>query len=415
MLLRVRCPAGTWRFDGLEADDLLKVLMERIEKEKQIAVSAQIISVDPAGAEPLDSESTLKALGLAHGAMLHLKYGDETPATAGPRVISADGSIETSFDTAKGFRPGMRSLRSIKMNWNMGDFMLMDAEFEYKITVQKEGSCSSLSLDMAMCAEFQNYMRQFAFSRSRAGFMYGKVLDEGKVQIDCLFEPAQEGSPAGFELFEDALEEKAEKIAGYLGLEKVGVIYAHPPREEGFELSNAEILFACEQRLEVGKDKPFVVAKVTVDKEGQAAYEAFQISDQCLEMFEKGALEEHENPKYCGVNETYSALVEAREVPFVENQFFLITVAVTQHQSPLSCDFPRANRDGVEVSRAALAALLEDKGNKPFKERIADFQVLVFLSDFFDINAEMPAICQAVANKDIPVEEGYQMIIESLA
>ena len=132
MLLRVRCPAGTWRFDGLEADDLLKVLMERIEKEKQIAVSAQIISVDPAGAEPLDSESTLKALGLAHGAMLHLKYGDETPATAGPRVISADGSIETctcqqplcvlsfcfaAFDTAKGFRPGMRSLRSIKMNW----------------------------------------------------------------------------------------------------------------------------------------------------------------------------------------------------------------------------------------------------------------------------------------------------------
>ena len=153
------------------------------------------------------------------------------------------------------------------------------------------------------------------------------------LQIDCLFEPAQEGSPAGFELFEDALEvddrcrffsylnvfifqEKAEKIAGYLGLEKVGVIYAHPPREEGFELSNAEILFACEQRLEVGKDKPFVVAKVTVDKEGQAAYEAFQvcligqlsmrwhypnncvqISDQCLEMFEKGALEEHENPK----------------------------------------------------------------------------------------------------------------------
>ena len=46
-------------------------------------------------------------------------------------------------------------------------------------------------------------------------------------------------------------------------------MFAHPPREEGFQLSSAEILFACEQRMEIGKDKPFVIAKVTVDKAGQ--------------------------------------------------------------------------------------------------------------------------------------------------
>jgi len=411
----VRCPAGTWRFDGLESSDTLRTLMERIEKEKEIAVDMQTMSLDPAGQRPLDADTTLKALGVSHGEMLHLKYGDATPAAAGPKVISADGNIEKAFDTAKGFRPGMRSLRSIKMTWNMGDFMLMDAEFEYKVQVQKEGSCKHVALDTAMCAEFQNYLRQFAFSRCRAAFMYGKILDEGRVQIDCLFELSQESSAEGFELHDDPLEDKAQKIAEYLGLEKIGVIYAHPPREEGFQLSNAEILFACEQRMEVGKDKPFVIAKVTVDKEGQAAYEAYQISDQCLEMYAAGALEAHENPKYCGVSETYSAIVEAREVPFVENQFFLINVAVQMHTSSLTCGFPHANRDGVERSCAALAAHLEDKGNKPFKERISDFQILIFLSDFLDINAEMPAICQAVANKDIPVEDGYQMIIESLA
>jgi len=278
-----------------------------------------------------------------------------------------------------------------------------------------------------MCGEFQNYMRQFAFSKCRGAFLYGKVIEEGvvdskredggtkiyKVQVDCMFEMAQEGHATGFNMFDDPNEEKADKIAEYLGLEKVGVIYAHPPREEGYQLSSAEILFACEQRMEVGKEKPFVIAKVTVDKEGQASYEAYQISDQCLEMYQAGALQEHENPKYISVHETYSAIVEAREVPMIENNFFLITVAVQQHTSDLSCDFPKYNREK-ETARSQLAAHLQDKGNKPFKERITDFQLLIFLTEFLDIGQEMPAICQAVANKDIPVEEGYQMIIESL-
>jgi len=427
MLIRVRCPAGTWRFDGFGDGDLLSTLMDRIEEEKKIPVDAMTMSIDPAGSKVLDGASSFKAQGLTHGAMVHLKYGDKEPSTAGPKVISADGNIEKSFDQCKGFRPGMRSLRSIKMTWNMGDFMLMDAEFEYKVKRQEKGNCTAVALDSAMCAEFQNYMRQFAFSKCRGAFLYGKIVSEGvldskredggdeifKVQVDCMFEMAQEGKAIGFDMFDDPLEEKADKIAEYLGLEKVGIIYAHPPRDENFQLTAAEILFACEQRVEVGKEKPFVIAKVTVDKEGQAQYEAYQVSDQCLEMYQAGALLEHEKPNYMAVHETYSAIVEAREVPMIANQFFLINVAVQQHTSDLTCDFPKANRD-TALNRTALAAHLEDKGNKPFKERITDFQLLIFLSEFLDIGSEMPAICQAVANKDIPVEEGYQMIIESL-
>ena len=38
----------------------------------------------------------------------------------------------------KGFRPGMRSLRSIKMHWNCGDFMHMDSQYEFNIKSQKK-------------------------------------------------------------------------------------------------------------------------------------------------------------------------------------------------------------------------------------------------------------------------------------
>ena len=62
-----------------------------------------------------------------------------------------------------------------------------------------------------------------------------------------------------------------------------------------------------------------------------------------------------------------------------------------------------------------MSLLSTDKGNLPFAERIADFALLIYLCEFMDINAEMAAVCQSVANREIPLEEGYQMIIESLS
>jgi hypothetical protein len=68
--------------------------MERIESEKKIAASEQTMSIDPAGNSVLDAGQSFQALGLSHGAMVHLTYGDAVPAEAGPKVISADGNIE---------------------------------------------------------------------------------------------------------------------------------------------------------------------------------------------------------------------------------------------------------------------------------------------------------------------------------
>lgn len=61
-----------------------------------------------------------------------------------------------------------------------------------------QGNCTAVALDSAMCAEFQvvqkrktqslncsitkflqNYMRQFAFSKCRGAFLYGKIVSEG--------------------------------------------------------------------------------------------------------------------------------------------------------------------------------------------------------------------------------------------
>jgi nuclear protein localization protein 4 homolog len=66
-------------------------------------------------------------------------------------------------------------------------------------------------------------------------------LSEYQVKVECLYEPPQETSPEGFQLLDDPKEEIVDELANLLGLKKVGWIFAHPPREEGFQFSSAEV------------------------------------------------------------------------------------------------------------------------------------------------------------------------------
>ena len=67
-------------------------------------------------------------------------------------------------------------------------------------------------------------------------------------------------------------------------MRKVGLLIAHPPREEGFFFSGSEILLAAEQQLECAggldnPDTPFVTVKVTLDSkvESNAVVEGYQV------------------------------------------------------------------------------------------------------------------------------------------
>lgn len=69
-------------------------------------------------------------------------------------------------------------------------------------------------------------------------------------------------------------------IANVLQMRKVGWIFAHPPREEGFFLSNLEVITAAEQQLEAAngvEETPFVTVKVTVGEDNNVHVEGFQV------------------------------------------------------------------------------------------------------------------------------------------
>lgn len=187
-------------------------------------------------------------------------------------------------------------------------------------------------------------------------------------------------------------------------------------------MSSTEVLMAAELQLESAggaSATPFVTVKVTVGPDGNASFEAFQMSLQCMEMVAEQALEVGPNPGFCGVNETFTVIQEGKESKTVENNFLLTLVPIVQHQSKtFITQFPMANREhGPAQTQEEMKHQLSKSGIQgwTFIELLSDFSLLLFLCNMLELSSDMPKICSSVVNRDIPLEEGYKIIITSMA
>lgn len=440
MLIRVRSNVGVWRVDGLDentatvSDVISTIASTRPNVEYQTP-----LSLDPSCKNALDDAKLLSEQGLRHGSMIHCRVDPETcseatadnnNSTSMRKIIGKDGSIRMvhaeGADDKNGFRKGMLPLRDMKMQWTLNDFIALDSQYEFKIKRQEEAISKGVSLDTQSVADFQSYMRRFNFSRQRCGYLYGTFSEDNKVQVEAIYEPPQEADPdaaEGFVLLDDPKEDTVEQLAQLLGLRKVGLIIGHPPREDGFVLSAAEIIMAAELQLEAAggiEETPFVTVKVTVADDGNVAVEAFQMSQQCMAMVAEEALEIGPNPGFCVVNDTFTAIQEGKASKTVENNFFLAVVPIVQHTSEmLVSQFPKANRDHDDrsPSKDELKRQLSKSGSAgwSFIDLLADFNLLLFLSGLLDMSTDIPTICESIVNRDKPLNDGYKLIIASMA
>lgn len=90
-----------------------------------------------------------------------------------------------------------------------------------------------------------------------------------------------------------------------------------------------------------------------------------------------------------------------------------LTFLLGSLQGPLTTTFPVENRQP-PASLQALKGYLERNKNKPYVKRISDFHLLLLLSNYLDINTDVPQLTEAIHTQG-PVPDGYQLIIESLA
>lgn len=479
MIIRVQTNVGTWRVENLSDDSAtVESVLEGIALTRPNVVYEKDLCMDRECQNPLTPGTTLKSCGLRHGSMLHTRVDPSTCANSASgesssnnnssngvqssqsltkRVIAHDGSIQLVHDPNigskngdRGFRKGMAALRDMKMQWTLQEFVDMDERFVFKIKRQEEcwiAKERGVSLDSDSCNDFQAYLRNFNFQRNRFAFLYGKVIEfdedadtakkdssnvntneeytKKRVIVEAIYEPPQAAdpdAPEGFIQLDDPMEETVENIAEMVGLQRVGWIFGHPPREKGFQMSAAEVIMAAELQLEAAngvEPTSFVTVKVTQGDDGNVSFEAFQVSRQCMEMVAEEAITVGENPGFCTVSDTFTAIQEGKESKAVENNFFLTVVPIVQHSSDtLVSQFPKANRDHDtrQQTHDEMKKQLSQSGSAgwTFIDLLSDFSLLIYLSQFLD-PPDMAKICESVANRDIPLNDGYKIIIAGLA
>mmetsp|Transcript_3139 Transcript_3139/g.5281 ORF Transcript_3139/g.5281 Transcript_3139/m.5281 type:complete len:487 (+) Transcript_3139:157-1617(+) len=482
MILRLRSRVGTWRHEASEASKLSEVLAN-VEHEKSVKITK--VSKKPNYSDAITERGlTLAELGLRHGDMLFVDVAANASATSGsaevvgsgPKRIDAQGNLVSSSATAAAaFRPGLESLRDRKLHWTLTDMVELDSNFTFEIKGEQLSFCSSTSLDANSCNLFQMYLQKQGFQTCRCAYLYGKFVPGNEIvgseeekamsdhekalaaakevhkqrqmkladlekltaedlkpkqgaRVDAIYEPAQENTTTEFTLLEDPLEEKVEALAKAIGLEKVGFLVAHPPGREGYTFTAHEIINSAEQSLEAMEGKlnsPFVIVKVSSDQ-GNASFDAFSLTPQCLEMAAEDALlDMKQNPGFSAVKETFTLIVEKKEAHVVDNDFFIKRVPILSHSSLFSGQFPRENRPlDVPPSNADLKAAFQRLSASPSDAEIAkalsDFHALVFVAKSFEID-EVNQIAAFVASHvtpgatPVPLQDGHRMLLLSLA
>lgn len=405
-----------------------------LEKEHSLDLEHIPLTEDPSGKTVCPESKTVAQAKLSNGHMLYMKIDDsklgvhESSGIEVKKSITKDGSIvsqhiETVLNSS-GFRPGMLPLRSMKMQWTLDEFNLMDSQFIYKIKApekDKGGICKTAVLDSSSVDNFQSYMRNFDFQVMRVAFLYGRFQDDKSAKVEFIYEPPQETTERSFELPEDSQGDLVDGIASMLGLTKVGWIFAHPPREKGFFFSGTELMFAAEQQLESAQginDTSFVTVSVTVNEEGLTDISAYQVSKQCMEMVAEGVLDLAPNPGFLAVNSTFTVEAEGKPVKEVDVQFFVLPVPIDQFESDmLISKFPRTNRMDTLQTREDIKIQLTKSGKEgwTFIQLLADFQLLLYLCQFLCVKDDLPIVCRSIVDREVPLEEGYALLIRSIA
>ncbi|CAJ1880337.1 unnamed protein product [Sphenostylis stenocarpa] len=343
-------------------------------------------------------DATLASLNLVHGSIVFLTYEGERHVP-GP-----------AFNPAGSFGRKM----------TMDDLIAK----QMRVTRQENPHCELVSFDRDCANAFQHYVNDtLAFAVKRGGFMYGTVSEEGKVEVDFIYEPPQQGSEENLVFFRDPEEEKlVEAIAAGLGMRRVGFIFTQTISQDkkDYTLSNREVLQAAEYHAESGlKEWVTAVVKLEVNEDMSADvhFEAFQISDVCVRLFKEGwfqtEIKEDDDPKLSKMKK--DVVVGVKDTKEVDNDFFLVVVKISDHQGPLSSSFPIENRNrDTQMTMKALKNHLDRTKNLPFVKRISDFHLLLVLARVLDLNADVPALTECVQTQT-SIPEGYQILIESMA
>eukprot|EP00180_Rhodochaete_pulchella_P004083 Plantae.Rhodophyta-Rhodochaete_pulchella.ctg7525.p1 GENE.Plantae.Rhodophyta-Rhodochaete_pulchella.ctg7525~~Plantae.Rhodophyta-Rhodochaete_pulchella.ctg7525.p1 ORF type:complete len:324 (-),score=68.50 Plantae.Rhodophyta-Rhodochaete_pulchella.ctg7525:315-1238(-) len=297
---------------------------------------------------------------------------------------------------------------------------------KFRVKPQEQAAVTAASVDRVAAQAFQAYLAEMHFNQQRFGYLYGDMDDERVVRIQTIYEPPQDGDQDVYrhKSKEDAgdISDRAERIATMLGLRRTGLIFSTRPRKailSGADIVTAAQLFVEEEE-KFGREiaSTMVILVVSLAEDNQTLFEAYQLSDQCIDMYKADVFlpAESQKPNSGRIKTKAEVYVEGKEVTSVHTEFFLMNIPIRDHDSWLRGSFPVENREIRPQQPGDVKSTLAKASSMPFYRRISDFHLLLFLSNTLDVATDMPGLLSAIKEqRDLTeAEEGYQVLLESL-
>eukprot|EP00892_Ulva_mutabilis_P011724 jgi/Ulvmu1/8924/UM005_0015.1 len=350
-----------------------------------------------------DDDDSLKQLGFSDGQMVFCFY-------------------EGTRDVNPGYNKSLLSTRPFGVHLDVAGIMAKQVRIER----QDAAHVTAVSFDRYSAHSFQQYVQSaHAFSIKRCGLLYGRLGEDKVVYVDAVYEPEQSGQSETISYnLDNAQTERADAIARTLGLQRVGIIFNQSTSEKDYILNDQEIQQICEIQDLVGEHCVAAVFSL-LDEDGhrEVHLEAFQCSDQAVKLWSEGwfqdvgdkvsGLSRMKNPKEPDIQAP--VMISGKDTDEVDNDFFLVPLAVKDHEGSLLSSFPVENRLTGQTT-TDLKQHLQKHSSITYSDRLADFHLLLWLAENsgLGVDTDIPLIVEAVHTKT-PIMEGYKVMIDSVA
>ncbi|KAJ6247187.1 nuclear protein localization 4 [Anaeramoeba flamelloides] len=305
-----------------------------------------------------------------------------------------------------------------KRQQNLGKHSLSMAVIDWleetkpKISHQEKGHCIGVEFDHQSGNVFHTFLRNSNYDIPRVGYLFGTVNPDESVTVDFIYEPPQKVLRESQRVSIIENEEELNlmiKISEFLGLKPVGWIVGHKPRKSKRKLLKAwQIIQAARVQARFGHHAVTIVA--CPRKSGKAQFEAFQVSDQTVQLMQQKSV--RLSSRGYTLDFFQSVIVEKDKKLSAGSYFFMITIPIIIHKSPLKISFFVENRG--PWNRGDLNVYLMTNKEKSWEEKLSDPHLLLFLAkmEIFSMRTDFPKLCSQIKNKE-KITSGFTFLLEN--
>ena len=290
-------------------------------------------------------------------------------------------------------------------------------------------------LEFMNVPEIQEFVRNWQINlhmvTQRCGWMYGYYIEDPNYEggyravVEGVYEPPQQCIDDCAVLDEkDSFLSTADAVANALGLERIGLIFTSLGRDADHLMTSREVVRAA--KLQIGHETRehythYALSKFctcithpNMAEGGNPQTDVFMVSDQFCGMVRDGLIDSNEmnqkNPKRVKLRaalpgELMPQVLEAGKNASDEfdPDWFVVKVNSGAPVKPRSLfvhsHFPRDNRPGQPALRSDLQRYFAKcNSSEPNWSKLADFHLLLFLANVFDVDTAKVA-CEGVRER----------------